>query len=78
MERFGAFEGGEEAEELLVVFTAGAGAFAFARVEVAAQHEVEEVVVVGGGRERQLARVGGARGVFRGEAGERVENRLSV
>src|ERR1043165_5464052 len=70
---FGDFEGGQEAEELLVVAAAGADALALVFGEVLAQDEVEEVVVVGCGRERQFARVSCARGVLGGEAGERVE-----
>jgi hypothetical protein len=72
-EGFGEFEGGEQAEELLIVAAARADAFALGGREAVAQDEVEEIVVVGGRRERQFARVGRARRVVGGEACEGIE-----
>src|SRR2546423_15443589 len=72
-ERLGDFECDEESQELLVVSAARADALALGFGEVLSQKQVEEVVVVGGCRERKLARVGRALGVVGGESGERVE-----
>ncbi len=72
-EGIGAFEGGVEAEELLVVLAALFDAGAFRAAEVVEKDEIEEIVIIGRGFGRQFAGVGGERVVFGGEARERVE-----
>src|SRR6185369_3674142 len=74
IECFSFFNRAEQTKKLIVVSTARSQSSNFRLAQLAAQNQIEKIVVVSGRLKRKFASVGGCLAVFRSESRQQIED----